>query len=68
MSNDTIPDERAVSWKVLLPVSEDKKILALGLSRDDIAGLCRSYNCVDNEPRKYKYEIIVIGNKKKIKF
>lgn len=40
-------DERAVSWKILLPFQEDGRALVCGLEIDEIAGLARSCSSID---------------------
>ena len=57
----TNPDERSISWKVLLPVAEESRMLAMGLTPEELAGLSRSYRHIDVLPGKQKYDIVVIG-------
>lgn len=61
MNSNVAVDERAVSWKVLLPVDVSNSVLALGMTAEEIAGLSRSYHHIDVLPSAHKYEIIIIG-------
>jgi len=61
MINDAKIDERSVSWKALLPVSTENRVLAIGLSQEELNGVSRSYHLIDKWPQKHRYEIAVIG-------
>lgn len=61
MKTDTCPDERSVSWKVLLPFDPNLRILALGLSIGELNGLGRTFRHVDTSPCGFKYEVLVLG-------
>jgi len=57
-------DERSVSWKILLPVGPESRILAIGLDDGGLSGLTRSYGKVDTEPDEcLQYDVIIIGDK-----
>ena len=57
------PDERGVSWKILLPVGPESRICAIGLDEGGLAGLTRSYGMVDTQPVDgLKYDIVIIGD------
>ncbi len=61
MQNKFLIDERRSSWKVLLPVSPDSKVLALGLDEDVLSGLFRSFRTVDTQPVLGKmYDAVVL--------
>ncbi len=56
-------DERAVSWKVVLPCRSGSRICAVGLDEGSVAGLARSYKEVDTEPvNGTKYDTVVLGS------
>lgn len=61
MRNEANADERSVSWKVLLPITEGIRILAVGLTPEEATGLARSYGSVNVTPGEQKYDIVVIG-------
>jgi len=63
--NDSVKlDERCVSWKVLLPVGLETRILAIELDNGGLAGLSRSYRKVDIKPVGHsQYDVVVIGDK-----
>lgn len=57
-------DERSVSWKILLPVGPESRILAMGFGDGGLAGLTRSSGKVDTEPAEcLQYDVIIIGDK-----
>jgi uncharacterized protein YggU (UPF0235/DUF167 family) len=61
MIDDAKIDERSVSWKALLPVSTENRVLAIGLTQEELNGVSRSYHLIDKRPRKPKYEIALVG-------
>ena len=64
MKNEVRPDERAVSWKVLLPISRDSRVLALDMNEGEISGLSRTFRQVDTLPDGSKYDVLVFGKLK----
>ena len=58
-----MPDERGVSWKVLLPLGPQSRVCAVGLDEGAIAGLRRSYDTVDTEPTgDVQYDAVIVGD------
>jgi hypothetical protein len=62
MRKDATPDEHAVSWKVLLPISQESRVLALGMSDGELRGLARTFRHVDTSPNVRGYATIVLGD------
>ena len=58
---DKNADERSVSWKILLPIAPESKILAIGISDGELNGLARSFGRVDTLPNDSKYDAVVFG-------
>jgi hypothetical protein len=50
-----------VSWKILLPVNPNLKVLAVFCSNETVTGLRRTYHKVDVKRVHSSYDIIVIG-------
>ena len=63
MRRDSNLDERAISWKVLLPTDPKSRVLALGLEEGELSGLARSYDCLDTEAvAGIRYDVAILGN------
>jgi len=62
MSRATFPDERAVSWKVLLPQGPEDKVLALGVDGDGLLGLRRTFPRLDVTPANGPYDLVILGD------
>lgn len=64
MNDSARPDERCVSWKILLPVEHESRICAIGLDKRALAGLARSYEIVDTRPIECRqYDAVIIGDR-----
>jgi len=62
MRKDKNSDERGVSWKVLLPMCQENRVLAIGLHDSELHGFTRTYKHVDASPNDSRYDIIVFGD------
>lgn len=62
MRKDASPDERAVAWKVLLPISQGSRVLALGMGDGELRGLARTFRHVDTSPSGRRYDTVVFGD------
>lgn len=61
MQNKPSIDERQASWKVLLPVKPESKLLAIGVDEGILCSLRRSFGCVDTlSSEGRRYDIIVL--------
>lgn len=63
MSRTTVPDERAVSWKVFLPQGPEDKVLALGVDAADLSGLRRTFLRLDIAPKNGPYDLVILGDR-----
>ena len=62
MTRNSNRDERAMSWKILVPHWKDSRVLALGLNHKELGELVRTVKRVDTSLNSHEYDIVIFSN------